>query len=179
MPLRFPHQEVPAIAARYNINARELAIAASVPVVQQQQYLTRDQLFLLCQWKSPRQAACANDNSTLFVREITRFALAAGDERARIEPLCLLDGVEWPTASTVLHWFHPEPYPILDFRALWSLSIDQPQNYAFVFWNDYVNHWRDSLTEARQLLGHALVTPRIFDRALWQYSYENQPRNGA
>jgi hypothetical protein len=181
MLLRFPHQDIPAVAARYNINALELAITALVPVVQRQQHVTRDQLFVLCRWKNenfPWVAAHANDNSTLFVREITRFALAAGDERARIEPLRLLDGVEWPTASTVLHWFHAEPYPILDFRALWSLTIEQPPNYSFDFWTDYLHYWRDTLAEARQILGYGAVTPRILDRALWQYSYENQ-QNGA
>jgi hypothetical protein len=177
-----PPEEILALAARYIINDRELAITALIPVIQHLHFLTRDQLFLLCQWKNenfPWIAALANNNSTLFVREITTFALTAADERSRIEPLCLLDGVEWPTASTVLHWFHPEPYPILDSRALWSLNFVQPANYDFAFWTNYVVQWRAALADARQLLGYAAITSRIFDRALWQYSYENQPRNGA
>jgi hypothetical protein len=177
MSLRFPHLDIQAVAARYNVNDRERAIEASVPVVREQQYLTRDQLFLLCQWKNehfPQIAALANNNSSLFVKEITRFALAVGDERARIEPLCLLDGVELRTASTVLHWYHPEPYPILDIRALWSLTIEQPRTYSFTFWTAYLNEWRDTLIQAQQILGHGVLTPRMLDRALWQYCRENQ-----
>ncbi len=36
--------------------------------------------------------------------------------------LRFLDGVEWPTASTILHFCGARPYPILDYRALWSLG---------------------------------------------------------
>ncbi len=173
MPLRFPPQTIPEIAARYHYE-REPELIALVPVVQRQGFLNREQLFTVCRWKSPRQAARAHDNSDLFVQEVTRFALAAHDERSRIEPLCMLDGVGWPTASTILHWFHQAPYPIVDFRALWSLQM-QAHTYDFPFWQGYIGHWRAILQEAQELLGHAITTPRMFDRALWQYSYENQP----
>jgi len=66
------------------------------------------------------------DNPEEYVKEITAFALGATTERSRIEVLTNLDGVRWPTASVILHFFHKEPYPIMDFRALWSVSLDVP-----------------------------------------------------
>jgi len=78
-----------------------------------------------------------------------------------------LDGVRWPTASVILHYFHREPYPIVDFRTLWSLSIDVPCDYSFVFWWDYVTYCRS----LAQRLG---LDVRQLDQALWQYSKENQ-----
>ena len=65
----------------------------------------------------PRRA-----NAEGFVNAVTATALATPDERLRIEVLTLLDGVDWPTASVVLHFCHADPYPILDYRAIWSLA---------------------------------------------------------
>lgn len=177
MTLRFQLSDVPTIAARYSSSPHEPTIAALVPVVRRQGYLTRDQLFMLCRWKSARRAGRARQNSASFVEEITRFALSAADERARIESLTLLDAVEYPTASCILHWFHSDPYPIVDFRAIWSLQLSQPRPYSFEFWRSYCQGWRELLSEARRV--SELVTPRLLDQALWQHSYEHQPRNGA
>lgn len=42
----------------------------------------------------------------------------------RIEVLTVVCGVSWPVASTILHYCVSDDYPILDFRALWSLEMD-------------------------------------------------------
>lgn len=40
--------------------------------------------------------------------------------------LTTINGVSWPMASVLLHFGHADRYPILDFRALWSLEVDTP-----------------------------------------------------
>ena len=75
--------------------------------------------------------------------------------------------MSWPTASVILHFGIPERYPILDVRALWSLGVDTPPTYTFDFWLAYAQHCR-TFAEA------AAVSMRTLDRALWQYSAENQ-----
>jgi len=139
--------------------------------VQKAGCLSQDQLHLVARWKSPRSAPRVLGNSDAYVREITEFALAAQDERSRIEALTVLDGVLWPTASVVLHVFHAEPYPILDFRALWSIGEKVPAQYTFEFWHRYVQY-------SRRLAQTRKVSMRILDRALWQYSKVNQTRDG-
>jgi hypothetical protein len=106
------------------------------------------------------------------VREVTGWALGAATERGRIEPLTLIDGVQWPMASVLLHIFHSDPYPILDFRALWSVDSDVPAVYTFEFWWVYVTFCR-ATADANG------VDMRTLDRALWQYSKENQPETRA
>jgi hypothetical protein len=175
MTPRFQLSDIPAIAARYSY-PDEPSVSALVPVVRGQGYLTRDQLFTLCRWKSQRSAGRVSRNSASFVEEVTRFALSAADERARIESLTLLDAVEYPTASCILHWFHGDAYPIIDFRAIWSLQLSQTPPYSFEFWQSYCEGWRELLSQAHRL--SAVVTPRLFDQALWQHSYEHQPTNG-
>jgi hypothetical protein len=175
---RFPLSRIPDIAERYSY-AFEAKVEALVPIVRRQGYLTRDQLTTLCRWKSPRSAGHAIKNSRKFVEEITRFAFSAADERARIESLTLLNAVEYPTASTILHWFHSDPYPIVDFRALWSLRLSETPPYSFAFWQSYVSGWRVLLRQGQESCAPTVVTPRLFDKALWSYSDEHQPPNEA
>jgi hypothetical protein len=106
-------------------------------------------------------------NHEAYVSEITRFSFSTPCERAKVESLTLLDGVHWPTATVILHLFHRDPYPILDFRALWSVSIDNPKSYSFGLWWTYVEY-------CRELAMIEKVDMRTLDRALWQYSKENQ-----
>ncbi|UQN08815.1 hypothetical protein [Deinococcus sp. QL22] len=122
----------------------------------------------LSRWKSPRSAPLIQRNDEAYVQEITRFALTTPLERARIEALTLLSGVAWPTASVILHLYHLERYPILDFRALWSVQADLKHAYDFGFWMAYVEFCRVQADEAN-------VDMRTLDRALWQYSKEKQP----
>ncbi len=89
------------------------------------------------------------------------------EERAKIEVLTLLDGVLWPSASVILHLFYEKLYPILDFRALYSVGLEVPKQYSFSFWWPYVQF-------CREVAQRNSVNMRILDRALWKYSKENQ-----
>ena len=82
-----------------------------------------------------------------------------------MELLRLLHGVDWPTASTILHFCDRRAYPILDYRALWSLGYARPPHYTMPFWLGYVGYVRDLVRRSGQPM-------RTVDRALWQYSRE-------
>jgi len=168
MRLRFSESRIASIAARYSYPKEEEKLISLRTGVRETGHITKDQLYLIARWKSPRSAGRVEDNSASFVREITRFCLSAADERARIEPLTLLSGVLWPTASVILHLFHKDRYPILDYRALWSVSTNVPHVYDFAFWEKY-------LSFTRGIARRTSLTMRTIDRALWQYSKENQP----
>ena len=106
-------------AQRFQTDASEDQIEHDlVPRIRKQGYLAKPDFLFLANWKSPRSRRRCAANSEDYVREVTRVALSTSSEQLRIEVLTLLEGVSWPTASTILHFCHPEPYPILDFRAL-------------------------------------------------------------
>ncbi len=105
--------------------------------------MKKDELRLVSRWKATRSAGQMVRNTGDYVREITQYAFSATTERARIEILTLLDGVQWPTASVILLFFHRDPYPIIDFRALWTVSMEVPGQYNFEFWWQYVVFCRD------------------------------------
>ncbi|MGA3100080.1 MAG: hypothetical protein ABSF25_26810 [Bryobacteraceae bacterium] len=138
------------------------------PTARENGYYTKAHFLELCRWKTPRSRPRCTANDEEYIRDVTALALATKNERLRIEVLTLLDGVGWPTASVLLHFGHWERYPILDFRALWSLSIPEPQGeYKFSFWWDYVQI-------CREIAEKCGVTMRTLDRALWQFSSVHQ-----
>jgi hypothetical protein len=167
MKLQFPVSDMARIAQRYEYPRAETDLINLKGQIQETGYLSKLQLRLLAQWKAPRSAGHIEKNNENYIKEITSIAFSTKEERSRIEVLTLLDGVRWPSASAILHLFHKEAYPILDFRALWSVGHEVPSQYSFAFWWSYVEFCRD-------LARRNNVSMRILDRALWQYSKENQ-----
>ena len=167
--LRFPVEQIEEWAGRYDYKS-DAALENEVgPFMQREGYLTKPHFLTLAHWKSPRtQPRCAR-NPESFVEAVTRTAASSSEEQLRIEVLLLLKGVSWPTASVVLHFGTQKPYPILDFRALWSLGYDEPPDYDFDFWWSYVEF-------TRSLAAERGVSMRMLDRALWQFSKEHQGR---
>jgi hypothetical protein len=165
--LRFALHEISHWASRYPVESDadiELVIA---PKVCSRGYFTRQEFLAMCHWKTPRSRSLVESNPAEFIESVTGMATTTGNERLRIEVLTLLRGVRWPTASVLLHFGHPEPYPILDFRALWSLGVEEPPVYEFSFWWEYTRF-------CRSLAEDAGVSMRTLDRALWAYSKKNQ-----
>ncbi len=72
--------------------------------------------------RHPAVGGLFSSNPEDFIKDVTHTALITPSERLRIEVLTLLNGVSWPTASVLLHFGYDNLYPILDFRALWSLG---------------------------------------------------------
>jgi len=168
MRLRFPSRQIRHWSSRYEANDLEREIEAQIsPAVRASGFYSKDQFLALCRWKTARTQSRCRSNDEAFVRAITATALTTEHERLRIEVVTLLNGVEWPTASVLLHFGHTAPYPILDYRALWSLGVNTPPDYNFRFWWSYVEF-------CRRLAEKEAISMRALDRALWQFSKEHQ-----
>ena len=166
--LRPSPADLPAFAARFDPAPDRVLEEQVGPAVRARGHCTRDELLALCEWKSPRSRARCAANPAALVEEATRLAFEARSEELRVGVLMLLDGVSWPTASAILHFCHPDPYPILEYRALWSLGVDAPASYTFGLWWGYT-------AACRELAAKLRIGMRELDRALWQYARENQP----
>ena len=165
--LRFPASRIGDLASRYSDPGDDALERVIVPRIKKLGYLRKPDFLRLCRWKTPRSGPHVQKNSDAFIRAVTATAFSSADERLRIEVLTLLDGVDWPTASVILHFGHRDPYPILDVRALWSLGIDKPPTYDFPFWEAYTRFCRNLSRKYSRSM-------RTLDRALWQYSKEKQ-----
>ena len=174
--LRFKISQIHLLAkeyenSKYFTKSREEGIEEKIAVrTKKVGYFTHQDFLVVCTWKSPRPFKRYEQNSPEFIKEVTKTALSSPNEQLRIEILTLLRGVSWPTASVLLHFGSKGSYPILDFRALWSLKTEVPKQYDFSFW------WAYALF-CRNLSKNAGVTMRTLDRALWQYSKTNQRKS--
>lgn len=169
--LRFPISQLEHWSLTYSYDKPELEkeiINVLVPEVSKVGFLTKEQFLKVCKWKTERSKSRCEKNDEELIRDVSTIALSHPNEKLRIETLTLLDGVLWPTASVFLHFFHKDQYPILDFRALWSLGIDAPPSqYDFEFWWEYVLFCR-GLSQKSEL------DMRTIDKALWAFSSKNQ-----
>ena len=93
--------------------------------------------------------------------------MACDDDALKMDLLRELKGVEWPTASTILHVCDKRRYPILDVRAVWSVGYARYPHITMEFWLAYVGF-------TRALADRSGLTIRSVDQALWQYSKERQ-----
>ena len=160
------------LEARYGAASQDSRVERLVAGARARGFLTKPDLLAVCRWKSPRALPLVRRNSPGEVREATAWALGTPHERLRIGALLMLHGVSWPMGSAVLHFFHSDPYPVLDVRAVWSLGLAPGPGYTFDFWWTYVRACR----ELSRRLG---LSMRTVDRALWQYSKESSPALGA
>lgn len=167
--LKFPSSAVPRLVreySRYYSDERPLGLA---PRIRSRGYLTLGELREIAHWKSPRPSKRVASNAAIFVKEVTGAALASSEPRFKIEVLRLLSGVEWPTASVILHFCDQQRWPVLDYRAFWSLSAPDPAlRCDFGLWEAYTE-------STRGLADRFGIGMRDLDRALWTYSKLNQP----
>ena len=167
--LRFDPERILGLAARYQYED-DLPILEIGRRARAAGHFDFGDFLTVCAWKTSRSKSRCRRNTPEEVAEVTRIALSTGIEHRRIGVLRCLHGVEWPTASVLLHIAHRDPYPILDKRALWSLGFEKaPTCYSFKFWWQYVQTCRD-------IAQQQAVDMRTLDRALWQYSKDNQRR---
>ena len=134
-----------------------------VTEVKERGYLTKSDLIEVSRWKSKeRNVGRVKKNSDDFIKAITLAALHPDTpEHDRINGLRCLRGVELATASAILHWFHQDPYPIWDRRALETIQFENTPNFRN--WETYVSFCRDVAEQKG-------VDIRTLDRALWQFS---------
>jgi hypothetical protein len=163
LTLQFDIREIRAYANRYSSedDARVLALGRAA---HERGYYRLAEFVEACRWKTPRSAPLVARNTAGEVRSATRIALAEdAAERTRIGALRQLHGVQWPTASVLLHLSCPDRWPILDVRALHALGVRGTTSYSYALWEEYVEVFRT-------LAARAGVDGRTLDRALWHWS---------
>jgi hypothetical protein len=134
----------------------------------------RTHFMAIFEWKTRgRGRSRPARNTDAEVRDALDLAMAARTERAAIAVLTGLAGVDVPVASAVMTAIDPARYTILDFRALWSLNIEQRSPYY------PVAYYLDYLAACRRIASETDTDLRTLDRALWRYSKKNQKRGGA
>lgn len=163
--LQFDRTKIAALAARYSYPSEDRIVEVIGPAARQRGYYTRSEFIEVCRWKTERSRSRVAENSEEQVVEATRLALSVNSEALRIWIPMALSGVQWATASVLLHIGHRDRYPILDYRVLAALGIAGKVTYTVTFWNAYV-------AVCRALDDETGLGMRTIDRAMWQWSKE-------
>jgi hypothetical protein len=162
--LQFDPSQIPVLAGRYSYPAEGRITSEIGPAVRERGYYTRPEFIEVCAWKTERSKSRVAANTSDEVAEATKLALSAQSEGLRIWIPMALSGVQWATASVLLHFGHRDRYPILDYRALEALGV-KPYVPTVSFWNAYV-------AACRAIDDETGFGMRTIDRALWQWSKE-------
>jgi hypothetical protein len=163
--LQFDAGEIGDYAARFD-SAGDAEVLVIARAARERGYYTLPEFRAVCRWKTPRSGPFVARNRAEDVEAFTAIALRQGTtEHDRMRALRQLLGVEWATASVLLHLSTPDRYPILDVRALHAFGIRGRQTYSYPFWLGYLDAFRD-------LVARSGLDGRTVDRGLWQWSAE-------
>ena len=164
--LQFPIKDVTRHASRYSYEDDDEQRAMGRAAGERGWYL-RKEFVEICRWKTTRSAPLVARNGAGEVKAATRTALAGRtDERECMRALRGLSGVNWATASVLLHLAYPEYYPIWDVRALQALGVEGRFTASYRRWAAYVAIDRDVIERAG-------VGGRTLDNGMWQWSVDH------
>lgn len=123
-------------------------------------------------WKAPRVKGKINWKQFDSYRKAFRRCLETPDE-GKLTILTDLDGIGVPVASTILHFVHPDRFPIMDVRTVETLYhagyIESKQRDS----TRYVSFRQAMLAIAQR---HADWSLRQIDRALFAYHKQELER---
>jgi hypothetical protein len=128
----------------------------------------------LCMWKSPRPRRFYEANPEPLVVEATRMAYAASEPRLKLHALLALRGVSVAVAATILHYFHPDEYPIFDVRA--RTTLKKAGLWSRATGDNSVDAWEEYVETMRRLKGALAVSLRDLDKALYAFDRGWDPR---
>jgi len=138
-----------------------------------QKHLDKPHFVDIARWKSPRPVRHYESNDDDLVQEVTTLAFAARRDDLRLQLLTLLNGVGVPVASTILHFAFPDRYPIMDIRAITTLTHlglrTRPGPLEPGFTGFSVEDWQVYTRLMRDHAESLGVTLRQLDKALWAY----------
>ena len=125
-------------------------------------YLTFQEFYDICMWKSPRpkQKYIKNKN---IVGQITKEAFFENDEEKKMSVLCKLSGVAIPTASAILTIVNPKKYGVIDIRCLEQLKFMGYDIKKIIT----IKNWLNYLAIMRDLSKKLGITPRQLDMVLF------------
>ncbi len=136
------------------------------------EYITKDIFYDIVAWKAPRVKNKVKKNREQFVKEATRQSFSSFDEQFKIEGLTVLKGVGYRVATAILYFCLPE-YTVMDYRAWWTLQQKEPSFKDYKIKDDF-EHWQKYLGICKEISKKYGCNLRTLDKALWQYSKENQ-----
>lgn len=128
--------------------------------------ITKDTFIRLISWKSPRLKGIIklNEFETTYKPVISHLKVG-NESRTMIRSLVSQYGIGTPVASTILHFVHPDTFPIIDIRTTESLNHFGLWSYKTITEDNYW-YFCEVITKIKLDTGRTL---REIDRALFSF----------
>ena len=172
MKLRFCESEITYWADKYVKNLNEESERNEQEImdlkykVQNRGYLTKEELYQVAYWKSPRRSKLVLENSDEAIEKVTADVFVSDNDNDKLLELTKLKGIGEPIASAILHFYDKVKYSILDIHALWSSGLAWMNRNSYPFWVEYIHF-------CRGLAKRNSIDMRTVDRALWRFSVDH------
>jgi len=116
----------------------ERAIRAWLEALPERKFLDKKYFVRLGRWKTPRQTPAYELSDEALVTEVTRLAYELSNERLKLHVLKALNGVDVTVAACILHFLHPDEFPLFDHHARstlkragkWNRDVDDASDSA-------------------------------------------------
>lgn len=145
--------------------------------INQQDYLTKEQLLKILRWKSPRPLNYYLTNSEEEIKEITKLAFLIENDKLKIHILSALKGVNYPSASAILMFYNPKIYPVLDIRVWRQLYRTGLVDTNPVGQNFTLKECEKFYQVIRELASNLNLTARQVEKRIFDYDKMNQEGN--
>jgi hypothetical protein len=135
--------------------------------VRKRGWLTKNELILVCRWKSARAMKLITSNHDHAIKTLTREALRTRSETRKIDVLTELNGVSMPMASALLMLTNPARYGVIDIR-VWEVLFKlravttKPRGTNFTF-----KEWYRLLMILRYFARHHKVSVRTIEHSIF------------
>lgn len=149
MPLKkLPYKTLDSLIAD-NLSKEEweqtVKVINEVKPARQRGWLTKEELVIICRWKSPRVIHHINSNHPNTIKSLSQKAFSCSSEEVKITELVKLRGVSLPMASSILMLTNPKRYGVIDIR-VWEIlfetgtvqSNSKGTDFKFEEWNTYL-----------------------------------------
>jgi hypothetical protein len=166
---KFTDTKVPALVKAYGPESDDDALRAGQEIASG--IYSWENIKTIFKWKTKgRGISRLKNNECEEIADALRLAAQAETERSAMAVLCGLNGVGVPVASAILTTMFPTRFTVIDFRALQSLGCENDDDGTINFYLVYLNACKDWAEQYK-------CTLRDLDRALWQYSKDNEQEN--
>lgn len=171
MPLKkLPYKTLDSLIAD-NLSKVEweqtVKVINEIKPARQRGWLTKEELVIICRWKSPRVIHHINSNHPNTIKSLSQKAFSSSSEEVKITELVKLRGVSLPMASSILMLTNPKRYGVIDIR-VWEILFEtgtvqsNPKGIDFKY-----EEWNTYLLTLRFFAGKFKVKARDIERTLF------------
>lgn len=161
----------------YNEDKKTIELFKEFKSLNKQSFLTKEQLLEILHWKSPRPLKHYNTNKEKDIKEITALAFSTPNDRLKIHILTALNGVNYPAASSILMFYNPRKFPVLDIRVWKQLYIANLVDTNSRGQNFTLKQCEKYFLVIRQLAKDLKITARQVEKCLFDYDKKTQQGN--